>query len=130
MIKPTLPQWKNFNEYLAYKTNKRNSVIIFLKLDTKEGLEGFYNLYPRSLRRAQQKLVEFYAYALKICWAEKSKNEYQKFLDDYPYKNAILEYIVGDKVDSKEEEKNDGTQTSSIVRPKDLFKTQSSTEKS
>jgi hypothetical protein len=89
-------------------------------------LEGFYNLYPRSLRRSQQKLVEFYAYALKICWAEKSKNEYQKYLDDYPYKNVIQEYIVGDKVDSKEEEKSDGTKSSVIARPKDFFKNNTS----
>ena len=47
-------------------------------------LDKFYNYYIRSLKRSYEKLVEFYAFSLKLCWMQKNRNDYEKYLVLFP----------------------------------------------
>lgn len=86
-----------------------------------KGLEKFHNYYIKALKRSYEKLVEFYAYILKLCKLEQNQSDLKYFIDKMPAKSVIDDYINLDNRVNDQDNLDENEERKVTEKPKKLF---------
>mmetsp|Transcript_3477 Transcript_3477/g.3037 ORF Transcript_3477/g.3037 Transcript_3477/m.3037 type:complete len:100 (+) Transcript_3477:55-354(+) len=87
-------------------------------------MKQFYKLYTKGLTLSYHRLMDFYAYILKILLLDQNREDYMRFLNEVPCKEKIEKYCTP----TEEELKIDpdtflfSENHQLPPKPKDLFK--------
>jgi hypothetical protein len=123
VIRPKISTMKTFSEFLAYATENSNPIEVNEFPVKQKEFERFYEYYITTLRRSYEKLVEIYAYILKIAIVESGNKDFHKFVDAIPAKNIISKYLFPQKdenVFGQEEQKQ--SKHHRVEKPSMIFK--------
>mmetsp|Transcript_20626 Transcript_20626/g.18040 ORF Transcript_20626/g.18040 Transcript_20626/m.18040 type:complete len:111 (-) Transcript_20626:1242-1574(-) len=86
-------------------------------------MANFFDYYVKTLRKSYERLVEFYAYSLRLVIQEEKREDLHKFFDEIPNKEIVRDYVLQDSRMDKNLLKKENPKEESKMSdpPKKLF---------